>query len=266
MPSSLFDLTGKVAIVTGGGMGIGRRLAHGLADSGANVVIADIKHDLTESVAQEVEERGVRALAIQTDVCDPADVDRLVQTAVDHFGTVDILVNNAGGGGGGPTTTLSLDAWHFTMDLTVTSAFLCSQRVGRVMIEKQSGKIINVASVYGFVGQDSRLYDRLPNGELTESLAYAAGKGAIVNMTRSLAVYWARYNINVNAIAPGMVKTERLSEQISAETWDRLSQRTPLNRPAKPQDMAGAVIYLASPAADFVTGEIIAVDGGWLAW
>lgn len=266
MTTSMFDLSGKVAIVTGAAMGIGQRLARGLAERGANIVIADIASDQAEEVAGEIKARGGKALAITASAIDSNDVDRLVETTIQHYGTLDILVNNAGGGRAGSTATLSLEDWHFTMDLCVTSAFLCSQRAGRVMIEKRAGKIINVASVYGFVGQDSSLYDLRPDGQLTESLAYAAGKGAIVNMTRSLAVYWARYNINVNAIAPGMVKTEQLAGSISTEAWDRLSQRTPLKRPAKPEDMEGAVIYLASPASDFVTGQILAVDGGWLAW
>lgn len=266
MTISMFDLTGRVAIVTGGAMGIGQRLAMGLAEHGASVVIADLALAEAEAGASAIESQGGRAIAVQANVCDEDDVERLVGTTVAQFGSVDILVNNAGGGRGGPTVDLSLDDWRFTMDLCVTSAFLCSQRAGRVMIENGGGKIINVASVYGFVGQDSSLYDLRPDGQLTESVAYAAGKGAIVNMTRSLAVYWARHNINVNAIAPGMVRTERLAGSISAEAWDRLSQRTPLKRPAKPEDMQGAVIYLASPASDFVTGQTLAVDGGWLAW
>jgi len=268
MQSTLFDLTGKTAIVTGGSMGIGQRLVNGLAEHGANVVIGDIDQKLAEKVAGEVEAHGGKALAIKTDVCNPDDVDRLVLATTQQFGAVDILVNNVGGTGGGSglTETLPLERWRRTMDLTVTSAFLCSQRVGRVMIGQNRGKIINIASVYGLVGQDSSLYDLRPDGLPSESLDYAAGKGAIVNMTRALAVYWARYGINVNAVAPGMVKTERLGASISAEAWERLSRRTPLKRPAKPEDMAGAVIYLSSPAADFVTGHILVVDGGWQAW
>ena len=262
----MFNLTGKVAIVTGGGTGIGRQLIQGLSEHGANVVIADIDADTSQRAADDINGQGGSAIEVRTDVCDKDNVDLLVKETISHFGKVDILVNNAGGGGGGPTATLPLEAWHFTMNLTVTSAFLCSQRAGREMIDKGGGRIINVASVYGFVGQDFRLYDRRPDGQPTEALAYAAGKGAIVNMTRALAVYWARYGINVNAIAPGMVRTERLAEQISQETWERLSDRTPLGRPGRPQDMAGAVVFLSSPAAAFVTGETIAVDGGWLAW
>ena len=266
MDTSMFDLSERVAIVTGGGMGIGQRLSSGLASHGARVVVVDIALDGAEETAAQIEAAGGRAIAVRADATDPDSVQRMVDTAVSHFGTVDIMVNNAGGGRGEATKDLSLEDWRFTLDLCATSTFLCSQRAGRVMIEQGGGKIINVASVYGLVGQDSSLYDLGPDGELRESLAYAAGKGAVVNMTRSLAVYWARFGINVNAIAPGMVRTERLAQTISVDAWDRLSQRTPLKRPARPEDMRGAVIYLASPASDFVTGQILAVDGGWVAW
>lgn len=266
MDMSTFDLSGRVAIVTGGGMGIGQRLALGLAEHGASVVVADIAVAGAEETAGKIESAGGRAIAVSADATNQDSVQQMVDTAVSHFGTVDIMVNNAGGGRGAPTKDLSLEDWHFTLDLCATSAFLCSQRAGRVMIEKGGGKIINVASVYGLVGQDSSLYDLGPDGELRESLAYAAGKGAIVNMTRSLAVYWARYKINVNAIAPGMIRTERLAQTMTGDAWDNLSRRTPLKRPGTPEDMQGAVIFLASPASDFVTGQTLAVDGGWVAW
>jgi NAD(P)-dependent dehydrogenase (short-subunit alcohol dehydrogenase family) len=265
--AGLFDLSGRVAIVTGAGAGIGLALARGLAEHGANVVLADVAQDRVESAAGEIEAFGVEALPIRVDVTVPDDVDRMVEATVDRFGTIDILCNNAGGSGGrsGDTATLPLDYWLHTMDLTVTSVFLCSQRAGRVMIARGYGRIINTASVYGLVGHDTSLYDRRPGTE-GEGLAYAAGKGAVVNLTRALAVYWARHNITVNAIAPGMCQTERLARDISAATWERLSNRTPLKRPGRPADMAGAAVYLASPAADFVTGQILAVDGGWVAW
>jgi gluconate 5-dehydrogenase len=264
----LFDLTGRVAVVTGGAQGIGRRLAQGLAEHGANVVIADVAGDLAEQAAGQIEALGAKALPVTTDVTVPDDVDRLVETTVRRFGTIDILCNNAGGSGGksGPAETLPLEYWNHTFALTITSAFLCSQRAGRVMIAKRYGKIINTASVYGLVGHDPSLYGPGPDGEPRESLAYGAAKGAVVNFTRALAVYWARHNITVNAIAPGMVKTERLGVSHNTQVWDRLANRTPLKRPARPEDMTGAVVYLASPAADFVTGQILVVDGGWTIW
>jgi NAD(P)-dependent dehydrogenase (short-subunit alcohol dehydrogenase family) len=264
----LFDLSGRVAIVTGGAQGIGRSLAQGLAEHGADVAIADVEGGLAEQAASEIEALGVKALPVAADVTAPDEVDRMVEATVRRFGRIDILCNNAGGSGGkgGRAESLPLEYWNHTFALTVTSAFLCSQRAGRVMIERRYGRIINTASVYGLVGHDPSLYEPGPDGQPRESLAYAAAKGAMVNFTRALAVYWARHNVNVNAIAPGMVRTERLGVSHSAETWQRLAERTPLKRPGRPEDMIGAVIYLASPAADFVTGQILAVDGGWTIW
>jgi NAD(P)-dependent dehydrogenase (short-subunit alcohol dehydrogenase family) len=266
--ASPFDLSGKVAIVTGGGMGIGQALARGLAAHGASVVIADLDRERAEQVVREIEGRGGRGLAVTANVAASGDVDRMVEAAVGAFGTIDILVNNAGGIGREPglSEELSLDSWNHTLNVTLTSAFLCSQRAGRVMIRQRRGKIVNVASVYGLVGHDPSLYPPTPDGEPRETIAYAAAKGGIVNLTRALAVYWARHQINVNAIAPGMVRTARLAAYYDDQVWDGLSRRTPLKRPATPTDMAGAVIFLASPASDFVTGQILPVDGGWTAW
>jgi len=265
--ASRFDLTGQVAIVTGGGAGIGRRLALGLAAEGAGVTVVDISPEQAEHVAAEIETAGGNGLPIAADVTNPADVARLVEETVARFGTVDILINNAGGGKGyGLTVDLSLTEWQATLDLTLTSAFLCAQQSGRVMIAQRRGRIINIASVYGLVGHDPTLYDPLPDGEYPESLAYVTAKGGVVSMTRALAIYWARHNIQVNAIAPGMVRTERLAHTISPDTWDRLSARTPMGRPADPDDLVGAAIYLASDACRYVTGQVLSVDGGWTAW
>ncbi len=265
--ASRFDLTGRVAIVTGGGAGIGRRLALGLAGEGATVEVADISLEAATQVAGEIAAEGGSGTPVGADVTNPADVARLVEEAVSRFGAVDILVNNAGGGKGyGATVDLSLSEWQATMDLTLTSAFLCAQQAGRVMIGQGRGKIINIASVYGLVGHDPTRYDPLPDGTYPESLAYLTAKGGVISMTRALAIYWARHNIQVNAIAPGMVKTERLAQKISPETWDRLSARIPIGHPADPDDLVGAAIYLASDAANYVTGQIVAVDGGWTAW
>jgi gluconate 5-dehydrogenase len=265
--SSRFDLSGKTAIVTGGGWGIGEHVARGLAEHGARVVIADVAADRAERVAAEICRRGETALAVTTDVCDPMAVDRLVETACRAFGTIDVLVNNAGGGSvHGRTVDLALADWQRTFDLTVTSAFLCSQRAGRVMIGQGHGTIVNVASIYGLVGYSPTMYDTDSAGNYPESLAYAAAKGAVVSMTRTLATYWAPHNIRVNAIAPGPVKTERLGTSISPATWQRLAERTLLKRPADCDDLVGAAVFLASSASAYVTGQILVVDGGWTAW
>jgi gluconate 5-dehydrogenase len=265
--TSRFDLSGQTAIVTGGGWGIGEHIARGLADHGAHVVIADVAGERAERVAAEIDDRGGRALPVTTDVCDPAAVDRLVETTCQAFGAIDVLVNNAGGGRGfGPTVDLALADWQATFDLTVTSAFLCCQRAGRVMIRQGRGTILNIASIYGLVGYAPTMYDLRPDGNYPESLAYAAAKGAVVAMTRTLATYWAPHGIRVNAIAPGPVKTERLGASISSDTWQRLADRTLLKRPADSDDLVGAAVFLASPASAYITGQVLAVDGGWTAW
>lgn len=252
-------------------MGIGQHLAYGLAEHGANVVVADIATERAQAVAGDIEQLGSAAIAVTTDVCQPDDIRRLYETAIQRFGAVDILVNNAGGGSRDKYTRQespfgSLESWHHTMALTLTSAFLCCQQFAPAMIERKQGKIINIASVYGIVGLDPSLYELDPDGNPRQTIPYAAAKGGVVTMTRAMAVHLAPHDICVNAIAPGMVRTERLATGIGADTWQKLSGRTPLGRPAMPEDMKGAVVYFASPSSDFVTGQILAVDGGWLAW
>lgn len=265
--TNLFDLGGRVALVTGAGSGIGKSIAASLVHQGATAVLADIDLEASQLACEEIDPAGHRARPAQCDVRSRAEVEGLVAGIVNDLGAVDILVNNVGGGSSaGPSEHLSLDNWNATLELTLTSAFLCCQAAGRPMIERGHGTIVNIASVYGLVGHNPLFYDRLPDGSRRESLAYAAAKGGIVSMTRALAVYWAPFNVRVNAVAPGMVQTERLERVISKETWDRLSERTPLGRPASPEDIAGAVVYLASSAAAFVTGQVLVVDGGWTIW
>lgn len=259
-----FDLSGKTAIITGGGAGIGRVLALGLAAHGARVAIADLDPARAERVAGEI---GADALAVSGDVCRPDDVDRLFAATLERFGSIEILINNAGGlRGRGATVDVSLDDWRATFDLCVTSAFLCSQRAGRWMIANGGGSIINISSIYGMIGYDTGFYDPLPEGGQPESLAYSAAKGAMIAMTRTLAAYWGKHNIRVNAIAPGPTKTERLGAAIDSHVWDRFAARTVLNRSGTPDDLTGATIYLASDASSFMTGQVLAVDGGWTAW
>jgi len=263
MGTTGFDLTGKVAIVTGGGSGIGQHLVHALAEHGARVAVVDVVQELADAVAREVGTRGTGAVAVRADVCDPADVDRMVDTVVAHFGTVDILVNNAGGRRRDGRVS-PLDTWRQTIDLSLTSAFLCSQKAAPLMMQRGRGKIVNLASVYGLVGRDESLYTQ--PADVPSTLAYAAAKGGIVNLTRALAAYLGPHGITVNAIAPGMVKTARTAAGSDDATWQRLAARTPLHRPARPEDYEGAVVYLASAAADFVTGHTLVIDGGWTIW
>ena len=158
-----------------------------------------------------------------------------------------------------------MEVWQRVFDVNSSGTFLCSQRAGRIMVPQGGGCIINIASVYGHVGVDPSVSH--PPGEPSrEDLAYSASKGAVISMTRALATYWADYKIRVNAISPGMIRTERLKTAVPSDTWSRMVQRTPLKRPGTGEDLQGAVIYLASDAASFVTGQVLCVDGGWLAW
>ena len=261
----LFDLSGQTAIVTGGGSGIGRDLAVALAEAGANLVIPDISGSVAEEGAAAVRAVGREALALEVDVADQAAVERCFAATLDRFGRLDVLVNNAGGGRQAPTVSLSAEDWQRVFDVNVHGIFYCCQLAGRLMIEQRRGKIINIASVYGLVGTDERLYIR-DDGQPHQSLAYNSSKGAVVNLTRALAVQWAPHGVNVNAIAPGMIRTKRLATRISPQTWENLVERTPMRRWGTGEDLTGAALYLASRASDFVTGHILVVDGGWTAW
>jgi len=254
-----FDLSGRVALVTGAGNGIGKALAYGLAEVGASVVVADLDAEAAEAVA-----RAIGGMAQMVNVTKPASIETLFAAIDARYGRIDVVVNNAGGGGGNaPVLDLDLADWQAGLDLTLTSALLCSQQAGRRMVKQGGGKIINVASVYGLVGHDSSLYDPRPDGEAREAITYLVAKAGVIQLTRGLAVYWAKHNIQVNAIAPGMVKTERLGREISEAAWDRLSARVPVGRPADPDDLVGAVIFLASDASSYITGQTLPIDGGW---
>ena len=262
----MFDLGGKLAIVTGAGSGLGRDMALGLAEAGADLIIADLDPQRGEEAAAEIRQEGRKALSVPLDVSQPDQVERLVEVAREHFPGIDILVNNAGISIHAPTLTCSLESWQRVFDVNTTGTFLCSQAVGRVMAAVGSGCIINIASVYGHVGVDPSLADSMEDGVPREDLAYSSSKGAVVSMTRALATHWAKYKIRVNAISPGMMQTKRLKVDKTREIWDGLSERTPLGRPGTGNDLKGAVVYLASDASAFVTGQVLCVDGGWLAW
>lgn len=252
----LFSLEDKVAIVTGGSLGIGKQLATGLAEAGASVVITARKIKRCEDTAHEIEKIGVKTLPVKCDVTDIDQVDNLTQVVLKEFGKVDILVNNAGITWGGNTEDFALKDWNKVINTNITGTFLCSQSVGRQMIKQSKGKIINIASVTGFIGTTPELMNALP---------YNTSKGAIINFTKDLAVKWVRYNINVNAIAPGFFITH-MSEKHLQNVEKEAFRFIPMERFGSDYDLKGAIVFLSSRASDYCLGHVLVVDGGWLCW
>ena len=253
MSSSLFDLTGRAAVVIGGTSGIGRAIAIGLADAGADVIPTGRRVNLIEEVAREVEARGRRSLAITTDVSDTHSVQALADATLDAFGKCDILVNAAGYTIRRPTVDVSDDEWEGILDVNLTGMLRACRAFGRQMIDRRYGRIINIGSLTSVVG-------------LHEVAAYGASKAGVAALTKSLAVEWAPYNVCVNAILPGVFRTA-LNEGLldGTERGRELLLRTPMRRFGLPEEVAGAAVFLASEAAAFVTGHLLAVDGGFLA-
>jgi gluconate 5-dehydrogenase len=256
-PSELFDLSGRVAIVTGGGSGIGRQMATGLAEAGASLVLCARKPERCEEVAAELErELGVRAAGMGCDVRDPAQVRNVVDQTRAQLGRIDILVNNAGTSWGAPAEDHPLEGWQKVIDVNLTGVFLFAQAAGRVMIDQGAGKIVNIASVAAFGGAPP---------ELMNAVAYSASKGGVVSFTRDLATKWARHGINVNAIAPGWFPSDMNKVLLDAQP-DAYLEHIPLRRFGGPDDLKGAVVFLSSGASDYVTGQVVVVDGGQSAW
>jgi NAD(P)-dependent dehydrogenase (short-subunit alcohol dehydrogenase family) len=246
---NLFDLSGKVAIVTGGGSGIGRQMATGLAEAGAELVLCARKVERCKEAAAQM---PTRALALPCDVSDEESVSAMVARVVHEFGRVDILVNNAGTVWGAAPEDMPLKGWQKVVDVNLTGVFLCAQAAGRAMIGKGSGgKIINIASVAGLHGAPA---------DVANSLPYHATKGGVISLTRDLAWKWARHGINVNAIAPGWFPSDMANFVL--ERRPDLAERIPLGRFGGPEDLKGVVVFLASRASDYVTGHTLVVDGG----
>ena len=249
----LFDLGGKVAIVTGGNGGLGRGMAVGLASAGAHIVIAARNQTKTAETAAEFRQQyGVEVLELQVDVCQEADIKAMADETMRTFGRIDILVNNAGTNIRKPPSDLTAGEWQTVIDTNLSSTFLCSQAVHEPMVRGGGGKIINNGSMFSIFGG-------------SHVLAYAASKGGVVQLTKSLAVAWAPDNIQVNAILPGWLYTDltRGAMEQLPELHDRVLQRTPQRRWGEPEDLAGAAVFLASRASDFVTGVAFPVDGGY---
>ena len=247
----LFDLTGRVAIITGGSVGLGRQMAEGLAEMGANLVLCARKKERCEQAALELQKLGVKTLALGCDVKDPAGVQTVVEAAVNEFGSIDTLINNAGTSWGAPVESMTLEQWNKVIETNLTGTFLFSQAVGKIMIKQRRGKIINMASVAGLRGSPPKF----------SAIGYSASKGGVIIFTKDLACKWGMHNIQVNAIAPGWFPTD-MSEKLIERNKEALLAGIPLGRFGGPDDLKGAAIFLASAASDFVTGHILVVDGG----
>jgi NAD(P)-dependent dehydrogenase (short-subunit alcohol dehydrogenase family) len=253
----LFSLSGKTALVTGGGRGLGEYVARGFAEAGAAVVVCSRKLEACEAVAEALRQGGGRALALACDVADAEDVERAVAATVDAFGAVDVLVNNSGATWGAPPEEMPLDRFDQVMAVNVRGVFLMAQAAGRRMIAAgRGGSIVNVSSVAAFKGGRP--------GALQAS-GYAASKGAVVSLTRDLAGSWAHHGIRVNCLAPGWFPT-RMSRGVLEQAGDRLLATIPLGRYGEPADIQGAALFLASAASAYVTGQTLLVDGGQTAW
>lgn len=253
----LFRLDGRTAIVTGGGRGLGRYMAEALSDAGASVVLCARKIEPLEEVRQEIKARGGRALALTCDVTEPEEVEKVVAAAEEEFGSLDVLVNNSGATWGAPATEMPLDKFDRVIRVNVRGTFLMSQAVGRRMIERGSGgTIINISSVAGLVGG---------RPDYMQTIGYNSSKGAIISMTRDLATSWAKHGITVNAIAPGWFPT-KMSRGLMEKFEEKMLADIPLGRFGNPEDLKGVVVFLASPAASYMTGQTIVVDGGATAW
>ena len=248
----LFRLDGKVAIVTGGSRGLGFWMAEALAEAGANVVLCARKLEPCEEAARALREIGVRSLAVGCDVTDPDAVKTLVEKAVSEFGRVDILINNAGFIWEEPPEKVSLETWNKTLAINATGTFLCSQEAGKQMIKQGWGKIINIASISGLASVDP---------ELSNTVPYSAAKGAIVALTRDLARKWCQYNITVNAVAPGYFAT-KMSKYLAEHRQPQLMSAIRMKRLGTKDEIKGVAVFLASAAANYITGQILAVDGG----
>jgi NAD(P)-dependent dehydrogenase (short-subunit alcohol dehydrogenase family) len=250
-----FRLDGKVAVITGGARGIGRATATALAAAGAEVAILDRDARTAEATARAIHADGPAISAHAADVTDEAALERAFGTIVQHRGGVDILVNSAGIGLRHAAVDHPLADWDKVVAVNLTGVFLCSRIAARTMISRRGGAIVNLASIMGFSG-----------GGIYPNVSYQATKGAVVNMTRALAVEWASSGIRVNAVAPTWVRTNLTAPLLDQPgVMERIAALTPMGRPATPEEIAHAILYLASPAAAMVTGHTLAVDGGFLA-
>ena len=246
---ALFDVAGKRGYVTGGGSGLGRAIANGLAEAGAAVVVSDINLEAAERAAEDIRNLGGRAVAVRTDVAQQTEVDQLIQFTTDQLGGLDFAFNNAGVLKIVKPEELSLEDWRTELDVDISGVFLCSQAAGRHMIAHGGGKIINTASISGLV--------------VNSGLTYSVAKAGVIQLTRVLAYRWARHRVYVNCFSPGYIRTGMTAPHLTrSEVEQEMLRQTPLRRIGEPRDLVGVAIFLASAASDFITGQNIIVDGG----
>jgi len=251
MMANIFDLTGKVAIVTGGAGGIGHAIALGLADFGADIIVASRKIEHLEAVVTEIKAKGRKSMAVSVDVADEKSVADMVKKILVNFPRIDILVNAAGINITKMIDVITVDEWQKVMDINTRGTFLVCRAVGKEMVKQGYGKIINLSSVRGRYG--------LPAGYS----AYCPSKGAVDALTRTLACEWAKKNITVNAVAPTIVETDLTKENLAKPDYAAMMKaKIPMGRWAMPEDIVGAVVYFASKASEFVTGQVLYIDGG----
>ncbi|MDY0236473.1 MAG: glucose 1-dehydrogenase [Gudongella sp.] len=250
--NKMFDLTGKVAMITGSSSGIGVQFANVLADFGADVILVARRKEKLDKVAEGIRAKGRKVLTISCDVTDAAQVKNAVEESVKEFGKIDILCNNAGIGAVTPAEDFDYEEWKKVIDVNLNAVFNVAQQVGKVMIKNKYGKIINTASMYG-----------LKANTLFPTTPYHASKAGVVNLTRALAAEWAKYNITVNAIGPGFFESEMTSDSINDEGFlSHVKATTPMQRTGIVGELNGAIIYFASDASSYTTGQTLAIDGG----
>jgi len=253
----LFNLTGEKSLVTGAAAGLGRAIAIALAEAGSDVAIADVNLEGAEKVAKEINAKGRDSFGIKVDVSQSSQVDEMVKKVIDKFGKLDIAVNNAGIGVGAPAEEMSDELWQKVMDVDLNGVFYCARAESREMIKKKKGNIINIASLVGSV----------INGGVVGLSAYSSAKAGVKMLTRALATDWAKYNIRVNSISPGVMNTAINAEVLTnKELYEKVRSYTPLRRMGEPYELGGVAVFLASSASSFVTGADIFVDGGVSIW
>ena len=252
----LFDLTDKVTIVTGSSRGLGKQIAIGLGEAGARVAITARREEWLLPTQQELADMGIECMPIVADISEVEDVKKMVAQALEKWGRIDILVNNAGVVWAAPPEEITLDRWDYTMNINARGTFICCQEVGREMKKQKSGNIINISSTVGIDAVDPK------SGQF---LGYQASKAAIVIMTKQLAVEWAAHNIRVNCVAPSFLAT-RLTNTLIERTGENMLRWIPMGRIGSEDEVKGAVVFLASEASSYITGQTICIDGGTSAW